>query len=191
VPQSCPEARGFGSRLIVLRVRARDSKDVYRGELPTALAARTREDVALKYGHVFAVSLVFLVFEIRQNTLTQEREMQLDRYLGLTDPYLNAPEIGAIYAKVKAVDGMEPLAGAYVDRYKLTPAEAVVWSRLVSRSLLTLHAQFQFGGPSEEFDTILRGLFVYPDFRMAFEINEDSLLSSEFVQYADSIIDEP
>ena len=131
MPQSCPEARGFGSRLIVLRVRARDSKDVYRGELPTALAARTREDVALKYGHVFAVSLVFLVFEIRQNTLTQEREMQLDRYLGLTDPYLNAPEIGAIYAKVKAVDGMEPLAGAYVDRYKLTPAEAVVWSRLV------------------------------------------------------------
>ena len=60
-----------------------------------------------------------------------------------------------------------------------------------SRSLLTLHAQFQFGGPSAEFDTILRGLFVYPDFRMAFEINEDSLLSSEFVQYADSIIDEP
>jgi len=149
-----------------------------------------RRDLVEAVGLVAIVaSLVFLGLEIRQNTLTQEREMQMERVLSYADVYLNQPVLADIYAKVKEVDGLEPLAAAFVDRYQLTPAESVLWARNTSRIMWIIHAQFLSDGPSDQLERELKGLLLYPDFRMAFDLNEDSMLSPEFIEYANSISD--
>lgn len=135
-------------------------------------------------------SLVFLVYEIRQNTKSLEREMQMELILSYSDVYLDQPILAEIYAKVKAVDGLEPLADAYVERYELTPAEAVLWGRNVSRTLWIIHSQFLQDGPSENLETQLGALMTYPDFRMAFDMNEDALLTPEFIDYGLAIVGE-
>ena len=136
------------------------------------------------------ISLVILILEVRSNTLVQQQQMQLDRGLNFTDTFLGSPELADIYAKVKAIDGIEPLAGAYVERYELTPAEGVLWSRLVQRTLFTWQSQYLFGGPSEELQSEIRAVFKYPDIRIAYEINEDGLLGPEFIEYVDSVLDD-
>jgi len=136
------------------------------------------------------ISLVFLIHEVRNNTLTQERQMLEDRYSNYTDTILDSPELGDIYAKVKAIDGIEPLAGAYVERYQLTPSEAVRWARMVSRTLWMWQAQYLFSGSTEELQNEIRAVFEYPDLRLAYEINEDSLLTPAFIEYVNSIVDE-
>ena len=67
----------------------------------------------------------------------------------------------------------------------------MLWARNVSRTLWIIHAHFQSDGPSAQLERELRGLLSYPDFRMAFELNEDSLLSPEFIEYANSIDSQP
>jgi hypothetical protein len=137
-----------------------------------------------------AVSLVFLILEIRNNTLVQERQMQMDRNAGFTDPYISAPDVLKVYAKVKAVDGGEPVVEAFMDRYNLTPEEAVLWSRLVQSTWFVWQSHYLFGGPSNDLESTIRGVFKYPDVQIAYELNEDSLLSPEFIAYVESIIGE-
>jgi hypothetical protein len=134
------------------------------------------------------ISLVILIFEVRNNTAIQQQQMQIDRALNFTDTFLNAPHLADIYAKVKAVDGIEPLAGAYVERYSLTPAEAVLWSRMVQRTLFTWQAQYLFSGPTEDLESEIRNVFKYVDLQMAYDINEDELLGPEFIEYVNSIV---
>ena len=150
-----------------------------------------RKDLFEAVGLIAIVaSLVFLALEVRQNTKAQERAMQMERITSYADVYLSAPLLADIYAKVKAVDGSEPLAEAFVDRYELTTAEAVLWSRNVSRDIWVIQAQFLSDGPSDQLTRELKGLLQYWDFRKAFELNEDGFLSSEFIDYVDSISDE-
>ena len=137
------------------------------------------------------ISLVFLIQEVRSNTLVQERQLELERTLSYSDTFLSSPELADVIAKVKAVDGTEPLAAAYIDRYELTPSEAILWSRIVSRTLYIWHSQYSFGGSSDALADEIRAMFKYPDVRIAYEINEDDLLSPEFVGYVDSIVGEP
>ena len=137
-----------------------------------------------------AVSLVFLILEIRNNTLIQERQMQMDRYAQLTDPYFSSPEMSKVHAKVKAVDGVEPVAKAFMERYNLTSAEAALWSRAVQMNWLVWQTNYLFGGPSKDLERTIRGVFKYPDTRIVYEINEDSLLSPEFIAYVESIIND-
>lgn len=134
------------------------------------------------------ISLAILILEVRNNTLVQQLQMQQDRYLMYTDTMLSSPDLGDIYSKVKAVDGIEPLAGAYMERYELTASEAVRWARLVQRTLWTWQSQYIFGGPSADLEDEIREVFKYPDLRMAYEINEDELLRPEFLEYVDSIV---
>ena len=133
--------------------------------------------------------IFFLAVEIRQNTLAVERQMRMDRTVGMMDPYLASPELASIWAKVKEVDGLEPVAARYIERYRLTPEEAALWSRLVHRHWYVQQAQFIFDGPSEDLETSIREFYqLYPDVRIVFEENEDSELSAEFVAYVESII---
>jgi hypothetical protein len=83
------------------------------------------------------------------------------------------------------------VAGAYEERYGLTPSEAVIWSRLVQRTLFIWHSQFLFAGPSGALEGEITSIFRYPDVRIAYEINEDGLLSPEFIEYVESILDKP
>lgn len=136
------------------------------------------------------ISLGFLIFEIRQNTNTLELELERERVLQATDIYLNEPRLAEIYAKVKAVDGLEPLAAAYVELYDLTPADAVLWARNISRGVWLNHNQFIQSGPSNDLERWVKSSMLYPDVRLAIELNEDELLTPEFIDYIGSIVGE-
>jgi len=150
-----------------------------------------RKDLVEAIGLIAIVgSLVFLAMEVRQNTRVQERVMQMERITSYNDMYLNEPAIADIFAKVKKVDGPELLAAIFADRYGLSVAESVIWSRVVTRPLLVIHGQYVSDGPSDQLERELKGLMLYWDFRKAVQLNEDGFLSPEFIDYAKSIIDE-
>ncbi len=134
------------------------------------------------------ITLVVLIVEIRHSSLIQERQMQAERIAILNDPYLTSPELADVYAKVKAVDGLEPVAEAYMDRYELTADGAVIWSRLVQSLWQTWQSQYLFGGPSDDLESSIRDIFHYPDVQIVYQLNEDSMLKPEFIEYVESIV---
>jgi len=136
------------------------------------------------------ITLIVLILEIRQSNEIQDRQMRADRISILNDPYLTSPGLAKVYAKVKAVDGLEPVAEAFIDRYSLTAEEAVLWSRLVQSVWLTWHSQFLFAGPSDALEKDIRNLFHYPDVQIVYRINEDSALSPQFIAYVESFVRE-
>lgn len=141
-------------------------------------------------GAAIIVSLVMLILEVRQNTAVQDRQIQIARFLNYTDSYIDPFAARAVYSKVKEIDGPEPLAEAYMDRYGLTAVEAVLWSRLVSRSFFYWQSDFEFEGESSALATELKFIPTYPDAMLAYEINEDDLLTREFRAYVESVWDE-
>jgi len=134
------------------------------------------------------ITLIVLVHEVASSTESQERQMQLDRFMNYTDTFLGSSQLAEVYAKVKEVDGLEPLASAYAERYDLSPAEAVLWSRQVQRGLFIWHSDFLFAGPSEALERELAFIPTYPDLLLAYQINEDNLLSPEFIEYVDEVL---
>ena len=136
------------------------------------------------------ISLIILIQEVRLNTSVQQRQVQLERSLNYTDKFLDPSATAEIWAKVKAIDGLEPLANEYVERYQLTPSEAVVWSRLVLRTLFIWNSDFLFDGPSESLKRDIAIIPTYPDLELAFRLNEDEMLSPEFVSWAEALLEE-
>jgi hypothetical protein len=75
------------------------------------------------------VTLVFVILEIRSNTAAIERRATLDRATSLSAPFFMSPDMPAILAKVKAVDGLDPELQAFADRYNLSAEESILWTR--------------------------------------------------------------
>ena len=138
-------------------------------------------------GAAIIASLFVLIQEVQQNTALQNRQIQIERSLQYTDPYLDPSATREVYAKVKAIDGLEPLAEAYVERYGLTPEEAVLWSRLVSRTFFYWQFDYEFQGQYEGLATELSAARRYPDVMLAFEVNEDDMITPEFRAFAESV----
>jgi len=138
-------------------------------------------------GAAIIVSLLVLIQEVRQNTAVQNRQIQIERYLQYTDSYIDPAAARQVYAKIKAIDGLEPLAEAYVERYGLTPEEAVLWSRLVSRTFYYWQVDYDLQGESEGLATEVSFVPRYPDAMLAFEVNEDELMTPEFRAFAESV----
>ena len=136
-----------------------------------------------------AISLIVLILEVRQNTLVQERQIQIDQRAAFNDPFVVSPVHARILAKVKAVDGLEPNSQAYIDRYELTVEEAGTWARHNTNIWSGFQSQYFFSGPTEVLESSLRGIFKYPDAMIVFDINEDTFLRAEFVTYVEFIRD--
>jgi hypothetical protein len=132
--------------------------------------------------------IVFLAFELQQTTRIQEHQMRMDLNSDYFGPFFSSSELVEVWSKVKAVDGLEPVTEVFVDRYKLTPGEAAIWSRHVHSIWYTQQAQFEYGGPSDALSKSIGGLYRYPDTRVVFEMNEDGELSDEFIAYVESIV---
>ena len=113
--------------------------------------------------------------------------MQLDQQAAFNDPYVASPEYARILAKVKAVDGLEPNSQAYIDRYDLTVEEAATWARFNINIWSVYQSQFIFGGQTHALEKEIQGMFKYPDVMIIFNLNEDSFLGAEFVEYVESI----
>ncbi|MCG6955988.1 MAG: hypothetical protein LJF04_08350 [Gemmatimonadetes bacterium] len=111
------------------------------------------------------VTLVILVQEVRWNTRALERQSDLDRAQALTTPFFEAPELASVLAKIKSVDGNDPIPQAFIDRYELTPEEAILWERHLWLVWLDHEAEFERSGPSPKLEAWIRGALASPDNR--------------------------
>ena len=107
-------------------------------------------------------TLLFLIYEVRQNTLAIERQMRLERQGRLIDPYMASKEFREIYTAIKVKDGQEPRVAAFAEHYSLTPEQAVYWVRHLDQIWTGLEADFLQNGPSRDLHSILEGMLMFP-----------------------------
>ena len=90
-------------------------------------------------------TLLFLIQEVRGNTRALERQITLDRVSTVNNPFFSAPELASVLVKIKAVNGTLPGEQAFMDRYGLSPEEAVLWDRHLTLLWMGLEADYQYG----------------------------------------------
>lgn len=129
------------------------------------------------------VSLVFLIQEVRYNTSILERQAVLDRTAALNDQFFEDSPLASILAKVKVVDGPDPLESAFVDRYDLSYEEAVRWVRHLSFVWSVLEADYRANDRSRALEDIASGLLDYPDNRLFWDQGAPQIATGEFRRY--------
>lgn len=149
--------------------------------------ASTAEIVA---SFAVVISLAFIILEIRGNTLAIERQASIERYERIVDPYINTTAISSIYAKIKAVDGLEPVVAAYVERYDLGVDEAVRLEMLSYRIWLGHEVDFINDGPSARLGGAIRFGLAFPDTQIFWQILKESF-DPEFGAYVKSLCEMP
>ena len=98
---------------------------------------------------VVVITLIFLIHEVQRNTTALDRQAEMDRLAATTTPFFEAPELASIIVKIKAVDGLDEIPEALMDRYDLSHEEAELWSRVLYRTWFGLEADFEALGPEE------------------------------------------
>lgn len=114
------------------------------------------------------ITLVILVQEVRTNTLAIQEQSRAQFTAATAEPFLSPDVLPGLYAKVKGVDSLavDPEVVAFVDRYDMTPAEAIQWTRLISIQWAQWEARFEREGPSEELARWIRLLMTKPDIEL-------------------------
>jgi len=135
-------------------------------------------------------SLVFLIFEIRENTRALDRQAIRDQSTILNAPFVRDPKIPAILAKVKEIDGPEPGEQALIDRYGMSYEEAAIYGRYVSTNFNELEAEFALSGASPRLQERIQLLLSFPDVQLALKW-APQLSSEEFIEYVDELRDAP
>lgn len=115
------------------------------------------------------VTLVVLVREVQGNTQALERQADLDRASALTNPFFSAPRLASVLARIKAVDGVDPLPQAFMDRYDLAHEDAILWERHLWFLWLEHEADFERSGPSPKLEAWIAGALASPDNRLYWE----------------------
>ena len=128
--------------------------------------------------------IIFLALEIQQNTATMNRQAGVERTSRLMGPYVQ--DIPAIYEKVKAVDGEEPVITVFKDRYKLDTQEAVTWVGFLQSNWQVYESDFRHLGPSAELDADIRYMMSFPDNQLLWDRLKSSF-DVDFVDYVESL----
>ena len=132
------------------------------------------------------VSLVFLISEIRDNTRALDWQAIRDQSTTLNAPFVIDPKIPAILAKIKEIDGPEPIEQAFVDRYGITYEEAAIFGRYVSANLNVIEAEFALTGPSPRLQERIQLLLSFPDAQLVLQW-APQLSSEEFIEYVNEV----
>ena len=134
------------------------------------------------------ISLVFLIYEVRQNTATLEKQIWIDRQSRMVDPYLSSGEIRSAYAKIKSKDGLELRVAAFVDEYDLDTEEALAWVRMLDSIWYGYEIDYWAFGENDELDTVIRGMLRNPDQKLYWEaVVRDKSLTPEFIAHIEAI----
>jgi len=136
------------------------------------------------------ITLIFLIAEVRNNTLAIERQATLDRTESLASPFLTNPELARVLAKVKKVDGAEPLTRALSERYALTAEESILWARHLHAVWHGLEADYLYSGPSEWLDRYVKGLLLFPDGQIYWQY-ENAWHDADFRSYVERTRENP
>ncbi len=135
------------------------------------------------------ITLIFLVYEVRQNTKALERQTMLERSSRLVGPYMSSGEFRAIYAKIKRKDGREESVAAFVDSYGLSDEEAVYWVRSLEQNFAGVAADYYRDGPTAELERLFTGLLSFPDAMLYWRVQgSKGVHGAEFTAYANSIL---
>ncbi len=129
------------------------------------------------------ISLIFVLLEVRYNTVILERQASLDRAQAFNAPYLNDSPLPGILAKIKAVDGMEPLEAALMERYDLTFEEAVRWGRHLSLLWTVLESDYRANGGSPELAGVAHALLGSPDNQLFWDNGAPQVTDGDFFGY--------
>lgn len=132
-------------------------------------------------------SLLFLVQQVRQNTLMLERQFALDRATAFNSAYLEESRLPEILARVKEVDGAEPVEVAFVQRYGLAYEDAVRWARHLALVWTVLESDFSANGRSDALDAVAWSLLRSPDNRLFWESGGPQITSPEFRTYLEGL----
>jgi hypothetical protein len=125
-------------------------------------------------------SLLLLVQQVRQNTVMLERQIALDRATAFNAPFLDDSPLADILARIKVVDGPEPVEEALMTRYDLEYAEAVRWVRHLALVWTALEADFVANGRSDPLDGVAWSLLGSPDNRLYWENGAPQVTDSGF-----------
>jgi hypothetical protein len=114
-------------------------------------------------------SLIYLALQVRQATKWQRHAAALDRATALTSPFFASSELPAVLVKIMAVDEVHPMVKAFVERYDLTPEEAILWQRHLVLVWMGLEADYSLSGGSQELKSTIRYLMTFPDNQVYWE----------------------
>ena len=114
------------------------------------------------------ITLVILVQEVRTNTRAVQEQSRMQFTAAIAEPFLSPEVLPQLYAKVKAVDSLalDPVVASFADRYDMTPAEAIQWTRLLFLQWSQWEARFEREGPSVELASWIRLFMASPDFEL-------------------------
>jgi len=134
------------------------------------------------------LTLVFVIYELRQNTLAIERQTGLERVARMNEPYLSLPELRAVHAKIKDKDGQEEIVQAFIDEYELTHDEALLWARYLQRVFAGLATDYELEGPSRQVEAMTWGMVNVPDGRLYWDIAGKKVFErTEYGKFANSL----
>ena len=128
--------------------------------------------------------IIFLALEIQQNTSAINRQAGIERTSRIMEPYIH--DIPAIYEKVKAVDGEEPVIKAFENRYKLDTQEAVAWTAFLQTNWQAYESDFLHLGPSAELDAKVKYMWSFPDNQLLWAQLKNSF-DEEFAAHVDAL----
>jgi len=136
------------------------------------------------------ISLVFLIYEIRQNTVTLEKQIWMDRQSRMVDPYLSSDEIRSAYAKIKSKDGLEHRVDVFVEKYDLDTEEAVAWVRMLDAMWYGYEIDFWTFGKNDALDSVILGMLQNPDQMLYWDaVVRENSLTSEFIEHVEKLRD--
>jgi hypothetical protein len=143
----------------------------------------------LEIGATFAVlaGLLLVVQEIRVNTKAVALQAAIDTSAALTDPFFQSAELHSASQKIHDIDGAYAPEAALIQRYDLSPEEAIVWSRHLLQIWILLEATYEF----QDKETAIRHarvLLLAPDNR-AF-VENYAYFDAEFEQILRGLISE-
>ena len=137
-------------------------------------------------GISIVASLILLTMEVRANTKALDRQIRLDRAQAISQPVLEYQPVLEAYQIIKARDGREPEIQSFMDVYGLSEAQAIAWTRLLSRTWMELEADFRYMGHDPVLEATVYARLSFPDNALFWEVSRDGF-TPEFVRFVEGI----
>ena len=108
------------------------------------------------------VSLIFLIIEVRENSLAIEQQSAIARADAITQPFFES-NLASVLEKISVVDGAVGMAPQFAEKYKLTLQEAILWERHLWYVWEVAEATYITEGASEKLQKQIQMMLLSPD----------------------------
>lgn len=138
------------------------------------------------------VTLVILILQVQENTQVLRSQAIASRAVPMFEPFVHEGPLPRILARIKEVDGPEPMVDALMERYSLSYADAASWSRHMSHVWTSLDAEYELVGGSEALANRIRSLLQASDQAVWFENGgARRAVSLDFLAYIETVSETP